>query len=76
MGTNQPTNRQTDGQTKRGVVACTRLKIRKNIFFQKTRPDTRAKTVRQALLILRPIPSSIGPIPTSIVLTVDEYDNE
>ena len=29
-----------------------------------------------ALLILRPIPSSIRPIPSSIYLTVDEYDNE
>ena len=39
----------------------------------KTRPDTRAKTVRLALLILRSIPSSIL---SSIHLTVDEYDNE
>ena len=44
--------------------------------YLKTRPDTRAKTVRLALLILRPIPSSIRPIPSSIDLTVDEYDNE
>ena len=41
-----------------------------------TRPDTRAKTVRRALLILRSIPSSIRPIPSSINLTVEEYDNE
>ena len=33
-----------------------------------TRPDTRAKTVRRALIILRPIPSSIRPIPSSIRL--------
>ena len=41
--------------------------------YLKTRPDTRAKTVRLALLILRSIPSSIL---SSIHLTVDEYDNE
>ena len=29
-----------------------------------------------ALLILRPIPCFIRPIPSSIDLTVDEYDNE
>ena len=45
------------------------------IIFR-TRPDTRAKTVRLALLILRPIPSSIRPIPSPIDLTVDAYDNE
>ena len=43
---------------------------------RETRPDTRAKTVRRALLILRSIPSSIRPTPSSIQLTVDEYDNE
>ena len=43
---------------------------------ERTRPDTRAKTVRRALLILRSIPSSIRPTPSSIQLTVDEYDNE
>ena len=32
--------------------------------------------VRRALLILRHIPSSIRPIPSSINLTVNEYDNE
>ena len=42
----------------------------------RTRLDTRAKTVRRALLILRSIPSSIRPTPSSIQLTVDEYDNE
>ena len=31
-----------------------------------TRPDTRAKTVRRALLVHRHIPSSIRPIPSSI----------
>ena len=44
--------------------------------WDKTRPDTWAKTVRQALLILRSIPSSIRPTPSSIQLTIDEYDNE
>ena len=46
------------------------------IFTKKTRPDTRAKTVRRALLILRTILSSIRPIPSAIPLTVDEYDND
>ena len=32
---------------------------------KRTSPDTRAKTVSQALLILRPIQSSIRPIPSS-----------
>ena len=41
-----------------------------------TRPDTRAKTLHRALLILRSIPSSIRPTPSSIQLIVDEYDNE
>ena len=48
----------------------------KDITFGKTRPDTRAKTVCRALLILRSILSSIRPFPSSIHLTVDEYDNE
>ena len=45
------------------------IKMATNKDYQgelKTRPDTRAKTVRRALIILRPIPSSIRPIPSSI----------
>ena len=41
-----------------------------------TRPDTRAKTVRLALLILRSLPKSVTPILSSFHLTVDEYDSE
>ena len=50
-----------------------KMSAMKNAFMLATRPDTRAKTVRLALLILRSIPSSIL---SSIHLTVDEYDNE
>ena len=53
-----------------------RVRVDRGSRAIKTRPDTRAKTVRRALLILRSIPSSIRPIPSSIQLTVDEYDNE
>ena len=60
------TQRRRNKGKMRQVRKNRKVEKRREKNKKRTRPDTRAKTVRRALLTLRPIPSSIRPIPSPI----------